>query len=121
MGDRAKAQRKKIREGEKKEIRVYSNLSPPRPVNNLLPFSIPFFFSSGKMNSHEAARANEEKNLRAREAFGIRKDYDTGQAFDRELQAERKEKRRLVCCSPLLFTFFGGPMLLLAYLGSKYF
>ena len=65
------------------------------------PTSSPTRFASlllrgGKMNSHEAARANEEKNSRAREAFGIRRDYSSGQAFDRELQAERKEKRRLV-------------------------
>lgn len=60
-----------------------------------LPFTTPNH--SGKMNTHEEAQANEAKNQRLKEAFAIRKDYSSGQAFDRELQAERREQRKLVC------------------------
>lgn len=49
--------------------------------------------------SHQIAQANEEKNAKFKEAFGIKDDYKGGSAFNQELQAmermkEKEEKER---------------------------
>lgn len=44
-------------------------------------------------STHAKAQRRDEKNARAANAFGIEQDYKPGQAFDQELQAQRKEER----------------------------
>lgn len=43
--------------------------------------------------SHKAAAAKQGDDARFRQAFGIRDDHVVGEAFDRELQAERKAEK----------------------------
>ena len=40
------------------------------------------------------AQANEEKNAKFKEAFGIRDDYKSGTAFNQELQAIERMKEK---------------------------
>ena len=51
------------------------------------------FFSS-LTETHQIAQANEEKNAKFKEAFGIKDDYKGGTAFNQELQAIERIKER---------------------------
>jgi serine/arginine repetitive matrix protein 2 len=44
--------------------------------------------------THQIAQANEEKNAKFKEAFGIKDDYKGGTAFNQELQAIERIKER---------------------------
>ena len=44
--------------------------------------------------THQIAQANEEKNARFKEAFGIKDDYKGGTAFNQELQAIERMKEK---------------------------
>lgn len=44
--------------------------------------------------SHQIAQANEEKNAKFKEAFGIKDDYKGGSAFNQELQAIERMKEK---------------------------
>jgi serine/arginine repetitive matrix protein 2 len=68
---------------------------PPRFKSQGLT-TFPTSHRNTKLNSHEQAQANEEKNAKLRQAFGIRKDYASGQAFDRDLQQQMREQRKAV-------------------------
>ena len=50
------------------------------------------FFSTTE--THQMALANEEKNAKFKEAFGIRDDYKGGTAFNQELQAIERMKEK---------------------------
>ena len=51
-------------------------------------------FLSSLTETHQIAQANEEKNAKFKEAFGIRDDYKGGTAFNQELQALERMKER---------------------------
>ena len=49
---------------------------------------------SSSTETHQMAQANEEKNAKFKEAFGIRDDYKSGTAFNQELQAIERMKEK---------------------------
>ncbi len=49
---------------------------------------------SSLTETHQIAQANEEKNAKFKEAFGIKDDYKGGSAFNQELQAIERMKEK---------------------------
>ena len=46
------------------------------------------------MDSHQIAEANENKNLKMRDAFGIKDDFPEGSSFREEHQKARREAEK---------------------------
>lgn len=52
-------------------------------------------FISSATETHQMAEANEQKNAKFKEAFGIREDYKEGSSFDQELKAAQRAATQL--------------------------
>lgn len=52
------------------------------------------WFSTAGMDSHQVAEANENKNKKMRDAFGIKKEFAEGSSFTEEHQVARKESEK---------------------------
>ena len=46
------------------------------------------------MNTHQKAEANENKNQKARDAFGIKEDFPAGSSFKEEHQKARRDQEK---------------------------
>lgn len=44
--------------------------------------------------THEVAEANENKNAKMRDAFGIKSDFAEGSSFNEEHQKQRREEEK---------------------------
>ena len=53
------------------------------------------FFSTTGMDSHQVAEANENKNKKMRDAFGIKEEFPEGSSFSEEHQKARKEGEKI--------------------------
>ena len=56
--------------------------------------SITFFVFSAT-ETHQLAEANVQKNIKMKEALGIKEDYKDGSSFDQELKAAQKASAQL--------------------------
>ena len=52
-----------------------------------------FHWNHSKVDSHQAAEANEQKNAQMKAALGIKEDYKDGSSFNQEVQAAEKAAR----------------------------
>jgi len=53
-----------------------------------------FFDSSSIKGTHEIAEANETKNAKMRDAFGIKNEFAEGSSFKEEHQKARREEEK---------------------------